>query len=122
MQLTDRLDPDSFSNDEVVGVAAVERDVPMQDVPEADWIFVPERLFHRLLSLGEAYSLHFAPLLESQADSELNATQCQGFLDELRFLHQVVADAALSAMLKELLPKVEHVVRHSGLSLRFSPP
>ena len=122
MRFSDRIDPNSFTDDEVVGIAAAGRDIPSEDVPESDWAFLPERLFERLIHLGHAYSLHFASLVDPQAESQLNSSQCEGFLEELHFLDQVVNEPSFSSLLKSLIPKVQHVVRCTGTSLRFSPP
>lgn len=121
VRFSDRIERSSFTEDETVGFAAIERDIPMEDVPEAEWVFVPRGLFDRLLHLGRAYALHFASLLEGEADTELNSTQCEGILEELRFLGAVMNDPALESVLKELIPLLEEVVRYSGLSLRCTP-
>jgi hypothetical protein len=121
MKFADRLDPATFADDEVVGVALCDRDIPSVDLPESAWVFIPERLFNRLLLLGRAYSLHFAELVDAQAESSLNSTQCEGAAEELHFLEQVVGDAALTGTLKELVSRVERAAS-TGMSLRFSPP
>jgi hypothetical protein len=121
-RLSDRTDPSTYCDEEGVSIAVVERDIQLEDVPEEAWLLLPESLFVRLLCLGQAYSLHFPFLVKSQYDWLLNSKQCEGFLEELQFLKQLISDDALLPVLNELVSKVEKVVRSSGMFLRFSPP
>ena len=122
MDFSDRLDPAKYSDDETVGIAAAPRDVPDEDVSDSQWVHISERLFGRLLALGQAYSLHYISVLDPWDETHFNGTQCQGFLEELRFLVRIVSDPALNEALESLIGKTDDVIHHDGLSLRFCPP
>ena len=122
MRFRERLDPRSFADDEVMGIAAVEAALSVTEVPETSWTFVSERLYERLLSLGQAYSLHFATLLDSHAERKLNSVQCECCLEEVGFLAEVISDPALSGVLEQLLARLVEAARHPNMVIWFSPP
>ena len=89
------------------------------DDPDSE-TWLPERLFLRLLALGEAYGLHVLGLVDSQADTTLNSVQCVGLVRELEFVTEATNDPALHFAAHGLLEVASHVARES-LSLEFSP-
>lgn len=121
MRLSERLRPEHFQEDEVVGFSAADADSPEVSADDRT-SYVPERIFTRLQLLGAAYSLHFPALIDSHSDSELNAAQCENFLEELHFLANVVSDAALHAVVGKLVPLVEQVAHTKGAVLKVGPP
>jgi len=122
MRFRERLDPGSFADDEVVGIAAVEAALSVTEVPEGSWIFVSERLYERLLNLGRAYSLHFAALLDLHGETKLNSVQCESFLEEVEFLDEVILDPAISEVLAKLVARLMEVARRPNMVILFSPP
>ena len=102
------LDPETWSNDEEVRVHGAGRE-----------IWLSERLFRRLVLIGEAHERHLLPLLAQ--DVTLNSTQCDDLLGELNFVGGLVADAALTSMLNALAPVVR-ACRASGQDLLVERP
>ena len=86
----DRLDPNTFAEDEPVGVSCPETDI------EA---WVPEDLFFRMQSIAAGYRLHVLPLLGEGSLWSLSVPQAESLCDELAFLAKVTNDAALLAQL-----------------------
>jgi hypothetical protein len=78
-RFSDRLDPDSFADDPVVGVFE-------SDASEADALWISERLFGRLVHFAQAYELHTLPQLGGTDPVRLGQAQCQSLLDELAFV------------------------------------
>jgi hypothetical protein len=64
MTLLARLDPSTYSDDQLVGVAAVSQGELPDPVPDERWQYIPERVWSRIQHLGSAYELHFAALVE----------------------------------------------------------
>ena len=117
-----RLNPATYTGDEPVGVAAVlQKELP-GPVPDERWQYIPERMWKRILSLGEAYELHFASTLEPVLDTVLNSTQCDVLEEEFRFLASVMNDAAVREALQVILVEIAKLRGHSDMALVISPP
>jgi len=96
------LDPASFVDDVEVRVGHGESDA-----------FVSERLFRRLVLIGQAYGLHRLGLLDS--DAELSPLQADGLLHELLFVRALVPqDEALMSVIVEMTPLVERSARSTA--------
>jgi hypothetical protein len=122
MTLAGRLDPDTYADDEPVGVAGVPKEeLPGPLAPER-WQYIPQQMWHRLLRLGRAYDLHFAGVVDPVVDTVLDPIQCESFDEELRFLIGIVNDSALSAAVVVLLGEVAKVRARTGMALVLSPP
>ena|SRR2546425_2416809 len=122
MALSDRLHPDTYSDDEPVGVAGVpKRELPGPLAAEL-WQYIPQQMWHRLLTLGRAYDLHFAAVIDPIIDTVLDPIQCDSFDEELRFVMGVVNDSALGAAITVILGQVAKVRGRSGMALVLSPP
>lgn len=86
----DRFQTSKYAEDEPVGVFV------HADDPDAMW--VPERLFSRLVLTARAYELHILPLLGGPERVRLNATQVtQNLLDEIAFVVHMLRDDPLVA-------------------------
>lgn len=82
-----RFDASEYAEDEPVGVFA------HPDDPDAVW--VPERLFWRLVFVARGYSLHTLPLLGGPEPVVLNALQVESLLDEVAFVAALLDDDPL---------------------------
>jgi hypothetical protein len=80
----DRLDAATYTDDPAVGVFEA-------DPGEADAVWLPERLFARLVRIAPAYELHTLPMLGGEA-VRLNRLQCEDLLDEVAFVAERVND------------------------------
>ena len=91
----DRFDAARYADDEPVGVFET-------DPGEADALWLPERLFARLVHIGSAYELHTLPMLGGVEPFRLNRLQCEDLLDEVAFvaerLHDPLAVQAAQAL------------------------
>jgi hypothetical protein len=74
-QYEDRFDANRYAQDEPVGVFVG------ADDPDAVW--VPERLFHRLVAVAQCYELHLLLLLGGADPVQLNRQQIEVLLEEL---------------------------------------
>lgn len=67
--------------------------------------WVSERLWWRLVALGQAYHLHLLPSVPGTTEPQfLNAQQVSTLSDEVLFLTRVVRDALVADMVAELVP------------------
>lgn len=97
--LRDRLQAETYADDEPVHVFR-----PDQYGPNEDGAWIPERIWHRLRALGSAYELHLLPLLDGTTDPVfLNPAQAEQFLDELRFVGELVDDPLVEAQVRALV-------------------
>jgi hypothetical protein len=122
MALSERLHPDTYSNDEPVGIAGV----PTHELPgplaAERWKYISQQMWHRLLGVGRAYDLHFAEVIDPIVDTVLDSIQCDSLDEELRFIMGVVHDGALNAAITVVLDQVDKVRGRSGMALVLSPP
>ena len=122
MKFQDRLNTNYFEGDEPVGIAAVVPTALPGPIESKEWQYIPERLWNRLLCLGQAYELHFAQVIEPVIDTTLDASQCQSLIEEITFLASVVDDTALRSAIHLILSQAEQVVRGGRGRLVFSSP
>ena len=115
MGFTERLNPEAYRGDEPVAIGE-------HGTEPRGWTYVPERLFGRLVSLGQAYELHLLPVIDQYAATTLNAEQCVTLADELRFLGDVTNDPALDAVLESLIPVVDAIARDTQRALDVIGP
>lgn len=102
----DRFDPSVYAGDEPVGVFV------RHDDPDAVW--VPERLFWRLVFVGRAYSLHLLPLLGGHDPVTLNRAQVENLLDEVAFVADLLsADPLVAAHATRLNSYLRRVIATS---------
>ena len=72
-------------------------------IPGGKELWVPERLWFRLVHLGRAYDLHLLPLLSATAEVRyLNGQQAAVLVDEVMFVQGIVKDEALASWIMEL--------------------
>ncbi|MDQ3422670.1 MAG: hypothetical protein M3510_04630 [Actinomycetota bacterium] len=91
----DRFDLRTYTDDEPVGV--------FQRPDDQDAVWLPERLFHRLVAVGSGYDLHLLPLLGGPEPVVLNRQQIQNLRDELALVRAVLAvDPLVTANVTEL--------------------
>ncbi len=86
----DRLDPEVYRDDEVVGVFE-------EDPAEEDSVWVSARLFRRLTAVATGYELHTLPMLGGADPERLNMQRCQSLLDELAFVAERLDDQLASS-------------------------
>jgi hypothetical protein len=87
------LNPEDFAEDVSVRVECA-----------GEEIWLSERLFRRLVWIGQAYEFHLLPVLGE--DRTLNAVQAQALAAELGFVGAIVRDKALESLLTLLLQLV----------------
>lgn len=103
----DRLDPATYEDDEPVVVYET-------DSGDADVLHIPERLFWRLVRVGQAYELHHVPLLGGVEPVRLGRAQCTALCDELAFVAERVDDRLAGAAAHSVITYVEVRVRRPG--------
>ena len=97
--LTDRFEVQTYADDEPVRVYRPDR-YGLDD----DGVWIPERLWDRLLHIGAAYQLHLLPLLDGTTNPVfLNPVQVEGLLQELRFVASIVDDRLLRSLVSSLV-------------------
>lgn len=65
-------------------------------------MWLPERLFDRLVHAGRAYELHTLPMLGGPEPVRLNALRCGTLVDELDFLGEMLNDPAARSTARTL--------------------
>lgn len=91
---------------------------------DGDEVWIPERLWVRLRSIGQGYELHMLGVLRGQVEATvLNEQQAAGLLDELDFVHTVVADPALLEQIEAVRPVVARAAQvRSSEALTIEEP
>lgn len=90
----DLLDPETFADDVEVEI----RCGTLTALPS-------ERLFWRLVHIGQAYEMHRLPMLRE--DAVLNRAQAQSLAEELDFIASLLpADTALESLIDQIIPLV----------------
>lgn len=115
MNLTERLKWELYRDDEPVGIGA-------RGTEPDGWVYVPERLFARLVALGQAYELHLLPVIEVYGETTLTSAQCATLGEELLFLRQVTNDEALHRVVEILIPLVELTARQRKQAIIVAGP
>lgn len=113
---------ENYSDDEPVGIAAIENSNLPGSIESSLWDYIPQTIFHRLLSIAEAYKLHFGKRIDHVVDSIIDKIQCDTFEEELIFLTKTINDPALDISIRKILGKIEEVKYGNDLVLIISPP
>ena len=122
MDFSARLEPNTYADDEPVGIGVAEAQLLPGPLPDECWSYIPEPLWQRLLALGQAYQLHFAQVAEPVIDTVLEPAQCHSLCRELEFLEGLVSDPAAQGVIAELHRSAARVARAPTLRLIISPP
>jgi hypothetical protein len=70
--------------------------------------WIPERLWRRLVALGQAYELHILPLITGTTEPRfLNAQQVSTLGDEVQFLARIVMDVLVADLVADLRPLLD---------------
>lgn len=104
---SDRLDPATYEDDEPIAIYE-------EDPGEAGALYISERLFSRLVHLGEAYELHHLPLLGRIEPVQLGRAQCVALCDELAFVAERVDDPLTVAAAQSVSDYLDARVRRPG--------
>jgi len=120
--MQEKLDFERFADDVDVGLAAVLPSELPGPIEESKWIYVPEQLFARLLSIGTGYRMHFSSFIDTVVDTILNSQQCASFKEEICFLGAIVDDEALRRTIRLFVSQIELIEREPRRVLVISPP
>jgi hypothetical protein len=96
----DRFDARRYADDEpiAIGLASESSDA---------WLYVPGSIFGRILAVGGAYRLHvLGAVMASEATVGLNPLQCQGLLDELKWVGTVLNDPLVADVIPAIQQRV----------------
>jgi len=111
---------ENYYNNEPVGIAVFYKDILPGPIDANYWKYIPQELFHRLLSIGIAYKLHFSEIIDNVVDTILNKDQIEYFEKELSFILTVINDSALQEIIKIILNETK--VIDTNQVLIISPP
>ena len=100
----DRVSPATYEDDVTTGV---------HDGDPDGGVWVPERLFLRLVHLAEAYDLHVTSRL-GMGTVVLSRPLARSFLDEVAFVGERIDDPALLPWLQRIADYGGHVLRGRG--------
>jgi hypothetical protein len=104
----DRFDQSRYADDPPVRVFDY-------DYADGSEVWIPERVWRRLVTIGSAYELHYLPMLGGGSEVRTwDAVQAQTIGDELSFVAEVVKDSLLLHWLEALSPIVESAARRGG--------
>ncbi len=116
------VDPSEFIDDEPVEFAAVDEELLPGPIDRKYWVYISERLWSRLLSMGSAYDLHCVRTLEPIIDAVLRPEQCESLVEEIEFLKGVVNDQALIEAIDVIYSEAVKVLNRKWMRLVISPP
>lgn len=109
-RFADRLDAATYSDDPVVGVYS-------EDPGEASSLWVPERLFERLVLLARAYGLHTLPLLGGSEPVHLTGPMIGSLVDELDFVRARVDDPLVTTWARGIADRASRALADPEQSL-----
>ena len=94
---SDRLLSTTYAADEPYGIAvALPGHTPTWNEEAADRVvWLPERVFRRLVAMGQAYELHVLSLLVGVDAMRVNHLQATVLLEELQFIIELVNDSTV---------------------------
>jgi len=96
----DRFDAATYADDVRIRIFRVDR----YGRSEHDELWMPERLWNRIRSIGQGYELHLTPLFDGSTDPVfLNGTQVVELEHELTFIARVVDDSVVSSWVELLV-------------------
>jgi hypothetical protein len=104
-EYADRLDPDTYTDDPLVSVY---RDDP------GDGLWVPERVFWRLVHVAKGYSLHLLPLLGDADPIRLSKPMIQTLIDEVHFVLDRLQDPVLELWADQIIEIAQATLRQPG--------
>ena len=116
------ISPLEYLNDEPVGFAAVKVEFLPGPIEEKFWVYISERLWSRLIFIGNAYNLHFPQIVEPVIDTVLLPEQCDSFDEELAFLLTITNDSAFSEALHTIRAEIGKVINRKSMRFVISPP
>ncbi len=108
----DRFDPKKYEQEEPVNVGyGVPGEEKWGREIEQEIALVPSPIFARAQAIARGYELHLMPLIDIYVRTELNKTQAETLLSELKFVKQVANDPLLAGWLEKIEKNVLRVVR-----------
>jgi hypothetical protein len=109
----DRIDPQTYANDEPIHFWIQE------DVAGARDVWIPERIWYRIVNVGRAYDLHLLPLsLPNENDHVFfNGQQSESLVDELEFVASILEDELVRDAIVKLQPFLTEARRHKGMGI-----
>lgn len=109
MDLTDRLVSSTYADDPPVGVGVA-------TASTEEWVlWIPERLWDRVLALGVGYDLHRLKLMQGEERVLIGVVQVPFLVEELTFLRETTTDPLLLATLSDLIQVATRVLNESLL-------
>lgn len=112
----------NYSDDEPVGIAAVEKSSLPGPIDPVYWRYVPQTAFHRFLSIGEVNGLHFSEVIDHVVDSVLDHMQCLSLENDLKFVLQIAEDDDLRFLVSTLQEMIDRIKSSNSSVLIISPP
>jgi len=109
-RFANRLDAATYADDPVVGVYG-------KDPGEASSLWVPERLFARLVPLARASGLHTLPLLGGSEPVRLSGPMIGSLVDELDFVRARVDDPLVTTWAKQIAVRANRALADPEPSL-----
>ncbi len=110
---SDRFDPKKYANDEPIHIWILGGDAKAQD------IWIPERIWYRIVNVGKAYDLHLLPLCLpiGTDDVFLNGLQAESLIDEIVFVATIMDDDIVRDVVTKLEPLLAEARLHKGIGI-----
>lgn len=108
----DRFDPKKYEEEEpvAVGYGPPGAEEWWQNIEE-EIAWIPSPIFARAQAIASGYDLHLMPVINIYVRTELNQSQAETLLSELRFIRQVANDPLLAEWLEKAEKNVLRVVQ-----------
>lgn len=78
---------------------------------EDNAFYIPESICSRIICIGNAYNLHYVPMIDIYGDINLNKTQVYSLIDELVFIKSIVNDQIIEHFAPPLIILLEKITR-----------
>ncbi|MDP5277209.1 hypothetical protein [Chengkuizengella axinellae] len=76
---------------------------------EQNAYFLSESICSRIICIGNAYKLHYLPLIDIYGDIKLNKTQVFSLIEELLFIKSIINDEVIEYFVPSIIKLLEEI-------------
>jgi hypothetical protein len=78
---------------------------------ETNAYYLPESICSRIICIGNAYKLHYVPMIDIYGDIKLNKIQTHSLIEELLFIKSIVNDEIIEHFVPHIIELLEKITR-----------
>ncbi|MFS1513009.1 hypothetical protein VQL36_11320 [Chengkuizengella sp. SCS-71B] len=76
---------------------------------EQDAYYLSESICSRIICIGNAYKLHYVPMIDIYGDIKLNKTQVLSLIEELLFIKSIINDEVIEHFVPLIIKLLEEI-------------